>query len=374
MLRIIGPGTAKPTRRSHRHGFVGTLLRPVPIFDGLTWRRVGYTFAVATCLALFTSLGDYVMCLDASLESCAVASHPGEVFASLLSQHLCLLFPQMLAATVADNLRCRGRARVLAIGLALLLGTLVGYVILLTEFEHFPDFDAFVGGLPNGALVPLVNAILIAAIYFRVRADRALTERIHDANVARIELQKSLTQSRLKAIQAQVEPAFLVGTLRNVVVRYRTDASAAGRMLDCLIAYLRAALPQVRTNNSTLGAEAKLVRTYLELRQACAEQRLAFSLDLPEALADLPFPPMVLLPLVEHAADSTGSIVTIAVNARANQSGGLAVNIRGDGPHPEKRPGFALVTERLVTLYGSGASLTHRPTGSGWSVTLEVPR
>jgi sensor histidine kinase YesM len=102
-------------------------------------------------------------------------------------------------------------------------------------------------------------------------------------------------------LQAQIEPHFLFNTLANVRRLYRKNPFAGAETIDNLMAYLRAALPQVRRTESTLGEEFELTRAYLQLYQVRMGPRLHFSLDLPPALRPVPFPPMVLLTLAENA-------------------------------------------------------------------------
>ena len=72
-------------------------------------------------------------------------------------------------------------------------------------------------------------------------------------------------------------------------------------MLAGLIAYLRAALPQLRGGHSSLGREARLAQSYLELVQLRMGSRLAFAVNIPADLVDSDMPPMLLLPLIDHA-------------------------------------------------------------------------
>jgi sensor histidine kinase YesM len=72
-------------------------------------------------------------------------------------------------------------------------------------------------------------------------------------------------------------------------------------MLDDLIAYLRAALPHLRESTSTLGREIDLARAYLNIIQVRMGERLAFDIDVPSSARDARMPPMMLLPLIDHA-------------------------------------------------------------------------
>ena len=59
------------------------------------------------------------------------------------------------------------------------------------------------------------------------------------------EMEKRLLESRLAAMQAQLEPGFLRQALERVERMYETDARTADRMLQDLITYLRAAIPKM---------------------------------------------------------------------------------------------------------------------------------
>ena len=67
---------------------------------------------------------------------------------------------------------------------------------------------------------------------------------------------RMLLEARLQLMQAQVEPHFLFNTLANVQHLVETDPPEASRVLDSLIKYLRAALPQVIVDDE----DAKLAR------------------------------------------------------------------------------------------------------------------
>ena len=66
-------------------------------------------------------------------------------------------------------------------------------------------------------------------------------------------------------MQAQVEPHFLFNTLASVQFLTETDPREANRLLGHLIAYLRAALPQLRARSTTLGQEVELAEAYLNI-------------------------------------------------------------------------------------------------------------
>ena len=117
----------------------------------------------------------------------------------------------------------------------------------------------------------------------------------------RSELEREAPTARLHLLQAQVSPHFLFNTLANVQALVDTGSQKAPAVLASLIAYLRAAVPRLNDQATTLGQELHLVEAYLELMHMRMPDRLRFSLQIDEATLGLRCPPMTLLTLVENA-------------------------------------------------------------------------
>ncbi len=117
----------------------------------------------------------------------------------------------------------------------------------------------------------------------------------------RSEFQRTSLDSRLRFLQAQVEPHFLFNTLANIRELVDAGSPQASSVLGSLIAYLRAAVPRLHETTATLGQELELVRAYLEVMHMRMPDRLQFTLEADEATKALHCPPMTLLTLVENA-------------------------------------------------------------------------
>jgi two-component sensor histidine kinase len=115
------------------------------------------------------------------------------------------------------------------------------------------------------------------------------------------ELERKALDTRLRLLQAQVEPHFLFNTLANIQALVDAGSPQASSVLKSLIAYLRAAVPRMHEVGTTLGQELDLVRAYLELMQMRIPDRLQFALHIEPAANALQCPPMTLLTLVENA-------------------------------------------------------------------------
>lgn len=159
----------------------------------------------------------------------------------------------------------------------------------------------YIGDLVSVVLIIFFAYLAAAKIIVRKTAESdAKVQRANDS-AEREAMQRQLVQARLKLLQAQVEPHFLFNTLAAVDYLIETDPKRASDMQKLLIAYLRAALPQMREESSTLGRELALIQPYLELLKLRIEDRMSYEIQVPSGLASTVFPPMVLQTLVENA-------------------------------------------------------------------------
>ncbi|MDI9333846.1 MAG: histidine kinase [Cytophagales bacterium] len=202
--------------------------------------------------------------------------------------------------------------------------------------------------------------------------------------------QRQATESKLQLLQSQLEPHMLFNTLANLRVLIDLDSARATAMLDRLIDYLRATLGASRVTTHALALEFARLDDYLALMHIRMGSRLRYTLDLPAALQGTPCPALLLQPLVEnaviHGLEPSAAGGAIHVGAvQKNQHLILTVMDTGKGydsaePGSSKGAdsssgfGLAQMRERLVTLYGSSASVTiqdHLP--SGTLVTITMP-
>ncbi len=182
----------------------------------------------------------------------------------------------------------------------------------------------------------------------------------------RSEFERRELDSRLRLLQAQVEPHFLFNTLANIRELVESGSPQAATVLEHLITYLRAAVPRLHATANTLAQEFDLARAYLEVMHMRMPDRLQFELDLDPAAATLQCPPMLVLTLVEnavrHGIDPTVQGGRIEVSARivddrvhlvvADSGAGLHGGVDGLGT------GLANLRERLRLAFGEAAELS----------------
>ncbi len=192
---------------------------------------------------------------------------------------------------------------------------------------------------------------------------------------------QQVTEAKLSALQAQVEPHFLYNTLASVQALTEVDPKQAHDMTGHLIQYLRNALPKMRESVSTVGQEVELVRAYLSILQMRMGKRLVFDIAVPPELMERPFPPLMLPSLVENAIkhglepQREGGEVRITAEAAAGRLRMIVSDTgRGFSETPGAGVGLANIRERLAALYGDQAKLTlvaREP--HGVVATIEVP-
>ena len=305
---------------------------------------------------------------------------------------LCLV----AAIVIADRAVEEGAPRRRAYVLAALVGCVAGVVLsepIARVFDAYvmskdepPGFPWLRGtaGLFYWPIKALMHWLLIAGavvfFYADRRAARKTAQLLHDAELERTRRSRIALESRLQAMQARVEPRFLLNTLTQVERLYELDASLAARMLDDLIAYLRAAMPLMRDTSSTVAQEIELARTYLEIVRVRSGQRVSVRTQtLPDA-AGVRMPPMMLLPLIDHAIGRGPQVPSasrrISMDAGSVAGRRLVVTVRDSGPGfvPDAdQAGITAIRERLEALYGTDASLELRRDGDETLARLDLP-
>jgi signal transduction histidine kinase len=251
-------------------------------------------------------------------------------------------------------------------------------LVLVCEPERSAWTDWFL--VDDG--VNLENAEAIARAITRRLVER---RRAGETAVQQSDTEKELTVAKLSLLHAQVEPHFLYNTLASAQLLTRTDPIRADEMLGHLITYLRTSLPRTDNQESTLGVELARARSYLEILRIRMGPRLSMSIDVPEALQSLPFPPMMLQTLVEnsikHGLEARPGDGTIWILARQDEDG-LAVTVADDGQGLNtERAGTGIglknVRERLRLAYGPAASFdlaANYPSGVAATIRLPNPQ
>ena len=243
-----------------------------------------------------------------------------------------------------------------------LLGTLAGDAVL----ARAPG-DAWLAQ-PRRTLGLLALSLLAGSTvtYYFLSRERIAALREREATAQRL-----AAESRLKLLEAQLEPHMLFNTLANLRALIGVDPGRAQDMLDHLIDYLRATLGASRATTHPLAHEFNRLRDYLELMAVRMGSRLTYALHLPAGLENAPVPTLLLQPLVEnsvlHGLEPAREGGHVSISAR-REGGALVLDVCDSGvgmgaAASSDGAGFGLtqVRERLATLYGAAASLELAP-------------
>jgi len=255
-------------------------------------------------------------------------------------------------------------------------------------FETQYTVGGWIKDIFSTILIAFFTYLAAAKIIMRKAAESDARLQQAKDSAERETVQRQLIQARLKLLQAQVEPHFLFNTLAAVDYLIETNPQRASEMQKLLISYLRAALPQMRQESSTLGRELNLIKPYLELLKLRIEDRLLYRIDVPQGLESTVFPPMVLQSLVENAIKHgiepkpEGGQITVSAQV---VNGNLLVEVADTGiglqsgnVYAPSTQGTGLgldnIRERLAMLYPGRSKLNlHAGSQSGTVVQLEIP-
>ena len=269
----------------------------------------------------------------------------------------------LVTAVIALNAAGRaGRERIWLAILAALAGCVVASVTrYLVGATPQAEGASFILKVFVTWLAPAAALTAGCVLYLRARATR---DEANEAALRHAALEKQRSESRLRLLQAQIEPHFLFNTLSNIRRLCQNDAAGGRAMLGQLSRYLRAALPKIRENETTLADEIELVTAYLGVQAIRMGERLQVVIRVPPALLGASVPPMMLATLVENSIKhgiapltEGGSIVVTA--SRRSESLLLSVADTGKGFDAGSGTGVGLanIRARLAALYGATASL-----------------
>ncbi len=207
-------------------------------------------------------------------------------------------------------------------------------------------------------------------------------QRIKETELTNLRLQNSLKETQLSNLSNQLNPHFLFNALNNIRFTIYEDQHKADRMLTALADILRYSLESSQHPKVRLEQELEIVERYIDIIKIQMEERLGFSLDIPETVTHYLIPPMLLQLLIEnaikHGIDNlrTGGIV--AVKAELHQQT-LILHLTNSAPDDIDKPAHTMgiglnnIKQRLFLLYGERASFQAMQQNSEFKVTIYIP-
>lgn len=294
-----------------------------------------------------------------------------------------LLLGRWLAVQVRQRGWTPGREAA-GVVLALLAGMLAaGCLAPFTRAQNDPS-DYWINGLVWASVLLWLGGAGDLFAYWRQRG------RLRDAHILeqmeRYRDERNQVAMRLSVLASQVEPHFLFNTLSGVRAAIVSDPARGVAIIDHLVDYLRATIPQVRDEGTQLlvelGTQLDAARAYLGVIHTRLP-RLAYRVECPDKLRGCAIPPLMLVSLVEnavkHGIEPKKGPVEICVRV-ARSGGQLVLSVADDGVGfggsggSGSGVGLSNIRERLRHLYGEAAalSLTARREG-GLEASIVLP-
>ncbi len=210
-------------------------------------------------------------------------------------------------------------------------------------------------------------------------------------NNVRIEMkleqqERLLLQSRMEALQSQINPHFLFNTLNSVSSLVRRDPDSAREMIVKLSNILRRLLRK-GDSFAPLREEVEFLDDYLDIEVVrFGPEKLKIFKELDPNSLDHLVPSMILQPLVEnaikHGLSDKVEGGSIFVRSRAVEGrivievedDGVGMPVSGASSSSGTGIGMVNVSERLQVVYGDAAQITvESQPGHGTLIRLELP-
>ena len=268
------------------------------------------------------------------------------------------------------------------------LSVLVGIVeevlyILIFRYQYPGKHYGFLARLRHNLSSALLSDVVIFWMGFIVFRSVGYYQRYREREQMASQLQAQLVQSRLQALQMQLNPHFLFNTLNSVSSLMRSDPDGADEMLERLSSLLRITLAKGQAQRIPLQEEMEVVQLYVSIQQLRFGDRVSHSVEVEPEAWDALVPSMILQPIIENAyvhgiARSVGKgTITIKASVEGDR---LCISIRNAGCVPgsfgdalkREGVGIANVKARLELHYGSRQSFSIREVAPGDVMALCV--
>lgn len=225
-------------------------------------------------------------------------------------------------------------------------------------------FQTFVDGVSKHLID---RGFLESALYFAVLGVTYAVDgqrRLRERESKAAQLEASLAQAKLTALELQLQPHFLFNTLHMIGGLVRQDRkSEAVEMINGLAELLRYSLDHLGKHTATVEQELAIAQRYLDIQRQRFSDRMRVVVTVAPEARKLELPAMLLQPLLEnavrHGVERTAGPSVIEVSARTHGDRlDLSVFNTGELGDVESGIGMANTRARLQQLYGTACSFT----------------
>jgi sensor histidine kinase YesM len=305
---------------------------------------------------------------------------PGATFHTLWDHfRFCLIYSYcigtlafLVMGRLAERLQCRSRiwmvtAMLTSMVVLAIIGSLAANLIFfglgwLSRRELAPEF---LGGVRIAILLTILIGATVTVFETLSHRLEDVTQELRTRQLAEERARQLATEARLSSLESRIHPHFLFNTLNSISALIREDPHAAERTVERLASLLRYSLDANARGLVPLRQETHIVQDYLEIEKTRFGDRLRYSVEAPESLADFDVPPLSVQTLVEnsikHAIAVSRQGGEVRFSARLDD-GRLVLEVSDDGPGFDglalrRGHGLENLQERLTALFDGAGRL-----------------
>lgn len=249
-------------------------------------------------------------------------------------------------------------------GVLFFLHSFISEVLIAGEWPNYAGLEILQTTI-NLAVIFMLWSLLYFLFHF--------IQNYRKEEIKNLRWQALSTEVELNKLKSQLNPHFIFNSMNSIRALIEEDPSKSKDSITQLSNILRSSLLMNRQKVISLSEELQLVKDYLSLEQTRFEERLNYSLDIPETVLDHKIPPMLLQTLVENGIKhgisrlETGGEIIVKATQKGDQ---LMIQIENSGAYDASRKsqtGFGLINsqQRISLLYGDEGKLTIRNTEKG---------
>ncbi len=238
----------------------------------------------------------------------------------------------------------------------------------------------------HGYMIVWVRDLGMVVLTMALAVAMKLSERIHQLDARRREMEDTHRSEELKQLKSQLNPHFLFNALNTIYALTEIDSTKARAAVHTLSRMLRYALYEADKPTVALGREVEFIADYVKLMK----MRLAGSvpvttrIECPESMADMPIAPMLFISPVENAfkhgvtgspddeimisliVTGNGTVECTVINYLKESDTTTHCNGRQSGV------GIVNLRRRLELIYGTKATLTTKAADNKFVTSLKI--
>ncbi len=184
-----------------------------------------------------------------------------------------------------------------------------------------------------------------------------MTSQLKQTMEERVEAERTINETRIEMMQAQLNPHFLYNTLDTIKwVAKANHVPEVATMSASLAGILRTSISERQF--CPLSKELELVQNYCEIQKIRFDDKFDLTIDVPTEVMDAVIPKLILQPIVEnaiiHGMDETenGHIYVAACRDNSGEKDLLKISVQDDGKGISDEMMLALNNDDVETLKG----------------------